>query len=158
MPIKFKVSLTKINTSNCFQFLMGRNKPRPRPSRPPVTHTICGPGCRRLVRPHTCRPHSLKNQLHSTWPPRQHSLAGRPRTHSAGGEGARRPPLAVTKTLLRWRLCYLHPWLLWPFTNTSEKNQTRTRVRVPVVMHVFHINKIVIISFSEVSPPATLSR
>ena len=154
--------------SNCFQFLTGRNKPpgeisqspRPRPPRPPVTHTVCGPGCRRLVRPHTCRPHSLKNQLHSTRPPRPHSLAGRPRTHSAGGEGARRPPLAVTKTLRRWRLCYsnLHPWLLWPFTNTSEKNQTTTRVRVPVVMHVFHINKIVIISFSEVSTPATLSR
>ena len=29
--------------------------------------------------------------------------------------------------------------------------------QVPVVMHVFHINKIVIISFSEVSIPATLS-
>ena len=153
MPIKFKVSLTNINT--CFQFLTGRNKPpgeisqspRPRPPRPPVTHTVCGPGCRRLVRPHTTRP------------PRPHSLAGRPRTHSAGGEGARRPPLAVTKTLRRWRLCYsdLHPWLLWPFTNTSKK-KTRTRVRVPVVMHVFHINKIVIISFSEVSTPATLSR
>ena len=43
--------------------------------------------------------------------------------------------------------------------NTSEKNQTRARVpgRVPVVMHVFHINKIVIISFSEVSIPASLS-
>ena len=46
---------------------------------------------------------------------------------------------------------------LWPFTNTSEKNQTRTWVRGPVVMHVFHINKIVIISFSEVSIPASLS-
>ena len=112
--------------------------PRPRPPRPPVTHTVCGPGCRRLVRPHTCGPRSLKNQLHSTRPPCPHSLAGGPRTHSAGGEGARRPPLAVTKTLRRWRLCYsdLHPWLLWPFTNTSEKNQTRTRVWVPVVMHV----------------------
>ena len=52
-------------------------------------------------------------------------------------------------------LVNFHPFLsLWLFTNTSEKNQTRTQVSV---MHVFHINKIVIISFSEVSIPATLS-
>ena len=121
-----------------FSISMGRNKPpgeisqspRPRPPQPPVTHTVCGPGCRRLVRPHTSGPHSLQNQLHSTWPPYPHSLAGRPRMHS-GGEGAhplaveracqRRPHLplcarsvfgAVTKTLHR---CYsdLHPWLIF---------------------------------------------
>ena len=81
-----------------FSISTGRNKPpgeisqspRPRPPQPPVTHTVCGPGGRRLVRPHTSGPHSLKNQLHSTWPPRPHRLAGRPRTHS-GGEGAHRP-------------------------------------------------------------------
>ena len=93
---------------------------RPRPPYPPVTHTVCGPACRRLVRPHTCWPRSLKNQLHSTWPPRPHSLAGRPRMHS-GGEGAHRPPWcarslvrAVTKTLRRWRLRYSdpHSWLI----------------------------------------------
>ena len=82
-------------------FSMGRNKPygeishspMPRPPQPPVTHTVCGPGCRRLVRPHTSRPRSLKNELHM---------------HSSG-EGAHRPPWcarslvrAVTKTLRRW--------------------------------------------------------
>ena len=94
-----------------FSISTGRNKPpgeisqspRPQPPRPPVTHTVCGPGCRRLVRPHTSGPHSLKNQLHSTRPPRPHSLAGHPRTHSAGGKGARCPPLAVTKTSLLLR-------------------------------------------------------
>ena len=67
-----------------FSISTGRNKPpgeisqspRPRPPQPPVTHTVCRPGCRRLVRPHTSGPHTLKNQLHSTWPPRPHSLAG----------------------------------------------------------------------------------
>ena len=43
---------------------------------------LCGPGCQRLVWPHTSGPRSLKNQLHSTWPPRPHSLARWPRTHS----------------------------------------------------------------------------
>ena len=55
-------------------------------------------------------------------------------------------------------LVHFRPFLfLWPFMNTSEKNQTRTRVRVPMVMLVFYINKIVIISFSEVSILASLS-
>ena len=110
-------------------FSTGQNKPpgeisqSPRPQ-PPVTHTVCGPGCQRLVQPHTSRPQSLKNQLHSTLPPCPHSLAGRARTHS-GGEGAVRPPWcagslvqAVTKTLRCWRLCYsdLHSWLIFaPF-------------------------------------------
>ena len=77
-----------------FSISTGRNKPpgkisqSPRPRRPPQppvthTHTVCVPGCRRLVRPHT------------------------------------------------------HPRALWPFTNTSEKNQAS------------------IISFSEVSIQAT---
>ena len=52
------------------------------PVRIPVPGALCGPGCQRLVWPHTSGPRSLKNQLHSTWPPRPHSLARWPRTHS----------------------------------------------------------------------------
>ena len=84
---------------------------RPWTPQPPVTHTVCGPGCRRLVRPHISRPHSLKNQLHS-------ACQRRPVVRKECCPGSDR---AVTKT-------------------------TTTRVRVPVVMHVFHINKIVILT------------
>ena len=57
-----------------FSISTGRNKPpgeinqSPRlrqPPQPPVTHTVYGPGCRCLVRPHTSWPRSLKNQLHN---------------------------------------------------------------------------------------------
>ena len=47
-----------------FSISTGRNKPpgeisqSPRP-RPPVTHNVCVPGCRRLVRPHTSGPRCL---------------------------------------------------------------------------------------------------
>ena len=66
-----------------FSISTGRNKPpieirqSPRlrwPPQPPVTHTVPGPGCRRLVRPHASWPRSLENQLHSTWPHHPHSL------------------------------------------------------------------------------------
>ena len=185
MPKNFKLSLTNIHT-NCFQFLRGEISPwQNKPESPDATataasYTICGPGCGRLVRPYTSGSRSLKNQLHSTWPPFPNNLAGRPRTH-CGGEGAH--PLVVERACQRGpkpRVVHkeccsgsdqnitplasllLRPSLLvnfcpflsiWPFTKTSEKNQTMTWVRVPVEMHVFHINKIVIISFLD-----TLSR
>ena len=78
--------------------------------------------------------------------------------HKEPCPGSDQNVMPLASLLLRPSLLVdFRPFLsLWPFTNTSEKNQTR--VRVPVVMHVFHMNKIVIISFSEVSIPATLSR
>ena len=96
----------------------------------PVPGSSVWPGVSAPSLAHTSGPLSLKNQLHSTWPPRPHSLAGWPRTHS-GGEGAHRPPgsdqnvTPLVSSLLRPSLLVnFRPFLsLWPFKNTSEKNQ-----------------------------------
>ena len=83
-------------------------------------------------------PISLKNQLHSTWPPHPHSLAGRPRMHSARGpnhwqlsEHARGGPLppCCARTVVRavppLASSLLQPSLLvnfLPFLSLREKS------------------------------------
>ena len=153
-----------------FSISKGRNKPpakisqspRPWPPQPPVTHTVCGSGCRRLVRPHTCVPSSLKNQLHSTWLPRPHSLAGGGRARTEAARGPKTPPWcarsvvrAVTKTLRGWRLRYsdLHSWLIFaPFYPSGRSRIPPRNIRQ---YYSIDVKTIIFISFSEVSIPAT---
>ena len=161
-----------MSTHKLFSISTRRNKPpgeisqnpRPRLPQPPVTHTVGGPGCWRLVRPHTSGPRSLQNQLHSTWPPRppQPSWGGRHGQWLRGGP----PPTVVHKercpgsdqNVTPTRYCDLHSWLIFACFYPSGRSRIPPRkIRqfyfIDVKTIIFFCRPI--ISFSEVSIPAT---
>ena len=119
-----------------------------------------------LLRPYTSGGHSLKNQIHCTWPNCPHSLTVQRCTHSSS-EGAHpqagkqacqilnhspRPPWcavsvvrAVTKTLCCWCVRYsdLHSWLIFtPFYPLAVQEHLKNiQEMFAVIMYFSEVHK-----------------